>query len=67
MQGIAELLNPEKLEAEQSGYSEEIAMRETQNETTLSEEPSTSQTFDPKTFLLNPRPYARESVKTKIS
>ena len=35
-------------------------MPETKNETTLSEEPSTSQTSDPKTFLFNPQPYARE-------
>ena len=35
-------------------------MPETQYETTLSEEPSTSQIFDPETFLFNPRPYARE-------
>ena len=57
---IAELLNPKKLEAEQSSCSEETAVPETENETTLSEEPSTSQTFDPKTFLFNPQPYARE-------
>ena len=35
-------------------------MPETQYEITLSKEPSTSQIFDPETFLFNPRPYARE-------